>query len=192
MTKVRPSMMTCSRIGGPRTSRRRLGQRRSVGRRIRRSWHRGSQKAHALHQLGVRQRPVGGEETVGGRVGEAVENQLAIVGGVEAGVAGDVPRDEQVGVHLLQERRGRFRARVAAPDESCGRSRPDCSRPRWYSSRSSTAGSNSARRERGRQAVAEEDAVRRPQRQRGGGDQPQVGGVDLVGPVAVGRRARLG
>src|SRR5271170_5216481 len=121
MRNVRSSMKTSSRIVGPRASSGEAGigahgkkqREESAGTVV--PAPSGSQQLYTPHQLGMCQGPVRGEQTVRRWDAETVEDQLSVVRCIKSLFAGDVPRDEQVGVHLRQERSYILRTRVAAP-----------------------------------------------------------------------------
>src|SRR6266545_7785586 len=138
-------------------------------------------------QVRVGQRLVGGKQAATTRRSQRIENQLPFVGRLEAAVTRDVPRDEQVGIDLLQQRRRGRQRRIASPNQRVNRTAEyEVFFVEFFALQNGEIELRHALRRR--QTVTEEHAIGRPQGQRGDSEQLQVGRVDLVRRVPV--RAR--
>src|SRR5262245_34245573 len=118
MRKVRPSSVTWSTCKSPSASQGVSG----IG-------GRGSEEdvvmalAGALEdmdgggQVARLERPGGGQERVGGGGALAIDDQVPLGGQLEAGLAGDVPGDQPVGVDAAEESSHGLGAGVPAPEQ---------------------------------------------------------------------------
>src|SRR5437899_4571778 len=102
---------------------RRFRQREDPGRRV--ATHHFSsllKGSDSTYKVLLRHRPVRWEQTITRRRPQRIENDLPFVGNVEALRTGDMPRDQPIGVHLLQESRRGLRSRITPPNQVVHRS----------------------------------------------------------------------
>lgn len=130
------------------------------------------------------------EKAITGRHAHAVEDKLPLVGRSVTSFAGNMSADEQVGIDFLQEGRYGPRRNVPPPHQ-----RIDGAAVKQVGLRVVVAlehGGIERRQARRRgQAMTQKNTIRRPHGQRHSGEQLQVRGIDLVGPIAVSRAEPL-
>ena len=144
-----------------------------------------SQDSGAADQLGVRERLVGGKQAIAGRDCQGCRGSVADRSGCSrTSIEWDVAGHEQIGVHLLKECGDVCGPGVPAPDQGVhGAVRRQILGPRIAEQVGVLEGVHPQRRW---QAVADEHAIGRADRQRRGGDQVEIRGVNVVGSVAIG------
>src|SRR5260370_26428906 len=76
-----------------------------------------SQRFHSIQQVLKCQRTLGWKKAISGRLSQTIQDQLPVIRCRKTLIAGNMPRDQPIGVHLLEESSHIGGGRVPAPDK---------------------------------------------------------------------------